>query len=272
LGVTPFALCVDIGFAGAGHGTNMPSWILFPFATLIFSDGLAHSNFVLLLRLIVQFPIYGIILGFANVKRKLILAACVLLSIHLSATGWIFGSHYYRIYQFEHDPNNQLEKAVRNNDVETARSLLDQGVDPNYHPRYGPPSLLGLACSNGHLEMAKLLLEKGADINYADPYLGDTALFSAVISNQEDIVKLLLSKGADVTVKDRERFTVLERAKQWHEFRLKQPEYTALQRKRDERIISLLESARKVKKPKRWPGYLATWLVVVFNATAPRAA
>jgi hypothetical protein len=243
---------MDIGFAGAGHGTNVPSWILFPFSWLIFTDGLAHSNFVLLARQIWQFPIYGIILGFANVKRKLILAACVLLSVHLSAVGWIFGSHYYALYKYKHDPNNHLEEAVRNNDVETARILLDQGIDPNYHRQTTSTSLLFLACMDGHKDMAKLLLEKGADINYVNPLDGKTALFVAVVFHHEEIIQLLLSKGADLTIKDRDGFTILERANQWRESKLKQTkpqlEYKAEDRARDERIISLLESATKAEK------------------------
>jgi len=252
LGVTPFALCVGIGFAGAGHGTIFPMWILFPLWWLIFSDGLAHSNFVLFPPLIVQFPIYGIILGFANVKRKLILAACVLLWIHLSATGWLFGSYYYGIYKFKHDPNNQLEEAVRNNDVETARGLLDQGADPNTHLHSGY-SLLMLSCNKGHLEIARLLIENSADINYEQrqlPHTQPTALFVSVLTNREQIVELLLSKGADVRIKDSGGCTALEFAKHWRDFRLndKQSEYTAEERARDERIISLLEAAAKDQK------------------------
>jgi ankyrin repeat protein len=254
IALTPIFVFICIAFAGGGHGTVFPMWILFPFWWLMFSDGLAHSNFVLFPPLLVQFPIYGIILGFANVKRKLILAACVLLCIHLSATGWIFGSYYYGIYKSKHDPNNQLEKAVRNNDVETARSLLDQGIDPNYHQQYRP-TLLFLACIDGHREMAKLLLDKGADINYSDPHDGETAIFVAVVFHREEVVQLLLSKGADLTVKGRDGFTVLERAKKRRESRetslkrtKREPEIIAEELQPDDRIISLLEAATKNQK------------------------
>jgi len=251
VGLTPMLFCLGFFPGWGNHGSfGLPALILFPFTTLMLRNDLLHSNhFAWILPAMVQFPFYGIILGFANAKRKLIPAACVLLVIHLSAIGYIYASYQYALYKYLHDPNNQLLEAVRNDDVPTAKRLLDEGVDPNFHRASGgPPSLLGLACMDGHLEMAKLLLEKGADVNYREPYQGDTALFNAVVFKHEQIIELLLSKGADVTVKDHQGFTVLERAKRWHEFRLKQPEYTALQRKRDERIISLLESATKAKK------------------------
>src|SRR5439155_790477 len=102
---------------------------------------------------------------------------------------------------------------------------------------------------HGRLEMAKLLLEKGADIDYRMKASGHTALSSA--SDREQIVELLLSKGADVTIKDEDGFTALDRAREWRQWRLKRwapREYTASQRARDERIISLLETAEKDQK------------------------
>jgi hypothetical protein len=251
LGATPILLCLGFLSTGAGHGTYFLATILFPFTMM---SGFPITTPFIWLG-IIQFPIYGVILGFANAKRKLILGACVLLAIHGSAIGSVYASSYYRIYKYKHDPNNQLEEAVRNNDVETARGLLDQGVDPNYHGQYGPPSLLFLTCINGHREMAKLLLEKGAEINYVSPTDGETVLFVAVLFRREEIVQLLLSKGADLTVKNRDGFTVLERTKQWRESRetslkrtKREPEVIAEELQPDDRIISLLEAATKNQK------------------------
>ena len=63
-------------------------------------------------------------------------------------------------------------------------------------------------------------------------------------------MELLLSKGADVRIKDSGGCTALEFAKHWRDFRLndKQRQYTAEERARDERIISLLEAAAKDQK------------------------
>jgi hypothetical protein len=244
--VTP--ICLVLGLGGMTP-------ILFPFTEFWIRQFHSIPGPIVLLAAI-QFPAYAIILGFANMKRKLFRVALVLLVIHALGIGSNYAFYYYGYYQSLRDPNNQLLEAVRKDDVPTAKHLLDEAVDPNFHRVYGgPSSLLTLACMDGHLEMAKLLLEKGADINYADPFLGHTALFSAVLFHREQIVELLLSKGADLTVKDREGFTALERVKrsrQWQESNLKrtkrEPEDIAEELKPYERIISLLEAAAKDQK------------------------
>jgi hypothetical protein len=254
LGVTPILVC--LGVPWGGHGSYGPLALLFPYTMLLLRTHLIHSNVALILPIVFQFPVYGIILGFANAKRKLIPVACLLLVIHALGIRSNYAFYYYGHYKSLHDPNNQLLEAVRNDDLPTAKRLLDEGVDPNFHRAYGgPPSLLGLACMDGHLEMAKLLLENGADVNYREPHQGDTALFNAVGFKHEQIVELLLSKGVDVTVKDSNGYTVLERAKQRRESRetslkrtKREPEDIAEELKPDDRIISLLESATKAQK------------------------
>jgi hypothetical protein len=81
-----------------GHNAFGPlailSPILFPYTTLIFSNGLVNSDLTFIVAFflvpIVQFPIYGILLGFANAKRILIPGVCVLFVIHLLAIGFVF--------------------------------------------------------------------------------------------------------------------------------------------------------------------------------------
>lgn len=247
LAVTPVLLCLGVAPTGAGHGSYLPATILFPFTML--STSVFHSiTFPFIVLAIVQFPAYGIFLGFANTKRLLIPVASALLAIHALA----IGSNYAVVYYALHSPSFRLEQAVRQGDVGTVKSLLEKGADPNgrLHSGY---SLLMLACSEGRLEIVRLLIEKGADVNYEQRQLRHslpTALFVAVLEDREQIVELLLSNGADVTIKDSEGYTALERAKHWRDFRVndKQRKYTAEDRARDERIISLLESAAKDQK------------------------
>src|SRR5262249_29146913 len=106
LGLTPILFCLGVGPAlmalGSHSGHHDPLAILlpilFPYATLItmliVSNGLVHSDFTFVVAFyvlpLVQFPVYGIFLGFANAKRMLIPAGCILLVIHLLAIGFVF--------------------------------------------------------------------------------------------------------------------------------------------------------------------------------------
>ena len=82
--VTPPALLLGIGSAGAGHGDYFWAKILFPYTML--STVLFESITVPFLVLaIVQFPLYGLSLGYAKGKRRLAGRAAVLLSAHLLA-------------------------------------------------------------------------------------------------------------------------------------------------------------------------------------------
>jgi hypothetical protein len=236
-------ICFSLGIA-----SYLILGILFPYTVLILGNWPVHSDLGLILPAIIQFPIYGIILGFANAKRKLILAACVLLAIHLSAIGLIFMPSDI----FLDATSRKLIQAVDHDDVQTVKSLLDSGGDPSTH-ELGGYSLLEMASNNGRVEMVKLLLEKGADINYRDRSFGQTALLLAVQRGRWEIVPLLLSRGADVTIKDSYGLTALDRAKGQQESQIKHNNqfpgtYPDSERARDDKIIALLESAAKDQK------------------------
>jgi Ankyrin repeats (3 copies) len=201
---------------------------------------------------VAQFPIYGMILGYGNVRRKLNSALMAVLGVHLLGATILPAAALVQAML----PSNRFEEAVRNNDVATARRLLDRGVDPNAHLSTGL-SLLMLACMDGHVELAKLLLEKGADPNDRD--IKDprpTALFVAVGFGQMDIVKLLIDHGADISIKNLERRTVLDEALAVRDSHLsyqKSPTnlpYTPEQRARDDQIIALLEAATESQNTK----------------------
>lgn len=142
-----------------------------------------------------------------------------------------------------------LHSAVINGDLETVKSLLSRGADPNEginyppdHPGYaGNKSKEGMtplyfAASKGYREIAEYLLQHGADpkaipspmvcaisnghLEIVDllfrhggkvtsEYNGRTLLHVACERRQELIVKYLIEKGADVNAKDSDNKTSL---------------------------------------------------------------
>ncbi len=106
-----------------------------------------------------------------------------------------------------------LAFAAREGDVETARVMLDAGVDINYGD-VDNTSALVVAVMNKQYTLAKFLLDRGADPNIAGGY-GRTALYAAIDIRNEDwstlpnrkaldpmpsleIVKQLLDRNANV--------------------------------------------------------------------------
>jgi len=97
-----------------------------------------------------------------------------------------------------------LMEAARDNSIEAAQALLDNGADPNIKD---PGKLIALtvAIENAHWDMAHLLIEHGSELNDgALPAAIDakTALVVRASSNHEDklkagdIIAELLTKGA----------------------------------------------------------------------------
>ena len=60
---------------------------------------------------------------------------------------------------------------------------------------------LHLAIKNEDIEIAKFLLDKGADIEAYDQ-AGNTAIFHAIHSDSLEMVKLLIERGADFKVQN----------------------------------------------------------------------
>lgn len=83
LAATPICLVLGLGSAGTGHGDYILATILFPLTMplSVFFDSAA----VLFILAIAQFPIYGIILGLANLRNKLDVSIVGVLVIHLLA-------------------------------------------------------------------------------------------------------------------------------------------------------------------------------------------
>ncbi|MCG6116897.1 MAG: ankyrin repeat domain-containing protein [Aquimonas sp.] len=91
----------------------------------------------------------------------------------------------------------QFLRAVRANDIDATRALLNAGMDVNYrYPNLYQSALHEVAWS-GQTAMARLLLERGAEPNLANGWTGETPLHAAVRSNPAGMVRLLLDAGAN---------------------------------------------------------------------------
>ena len=87
-----------------------------------------------------------------------------------------------------------LERAVRIGKIESAKALLEHGVEPEAGRQ---PALL-TAASLGRSAMVDLLLDHGADIGFAHDGTGATALMSAAAAGRVDVIRTLIERDADV--------------------------------------------------------------------------
>jgi hypothetical protein len=109
-----------------------------------------------------------------------------------------------------------LIHAVRAGELETVRSLLQRGVDPNTRQSVQGPTALMEAAHYGYVEIARILLDAGAEVNAlgsqvvrpewdasdVDPSHRITPLIQAVWALNADVVRLLLDRGADPDAPD----------------------------------------------------------------------
>jgi ankyrin repeat protein len=88
-----------------------------------------------------------------------------------------------------------LSFAAREGDIESARVMLDGGVDVNYGD-IDNTSALVVSIMNKQYTFAKYLIDRGADVNLAGGY-GRTALYAIVDMRNEDYSALPNRKGED---------------------------------------------------------------------------
>lgn len=105
------------------------------------------------------------------------------------------------------DDTTALHWAVRNDDLETVKSLLAAGANASATNRYGVPPL-NLACINGDESIVRALLEAGADAN-TTLRGGESVLMTAARTGRVGPVKALLERGAKVDAPDRKDQTAL---------------------------------------------------------------
>ena len=105
-------------------------------------------------------------------------------------------------------------EAVRDNDIEKARALIEEGADLNERGGYYLATPLINAIWNNSFEMAKLLIESGANLNLID-FDGLTPLMHAVLDKEKaPIAKLLIQSGCDTSVMGENGKTALDVARE----------------------------------------------------------
>ena len=103
-----------------------------------------------------------------------------------------------------------LIEATLADDTDRARTLLQQGTDPNLV--YRTNTALTYAARDGFTDIARLLIAHGADVNWIDCE-GVTPLILAAHKDHIELVQLLLAHGADTTIKDQWQRTALDYAR-----------------------------------------------------------
>jgi hypothetical protein len=83
-GLTPFMLFLGLMSAGAGHGDYFLAKILFPY-TLLSTAAFESIKLPFMWLTLIQYPAYGVAIGLANVRRKLIPLSAALALVHALA-------------------------------------------------------------------------------------------------------------------------------------------------------------------------------------------
>lgn len=81
--ITPILIIVCVFLMGGGHGYYEPTFLVFPFATILFAfyDTL---NLWFLLASLIQYPIYGLLIDKLSNKFKFMTFAIIL--VHIAIT------------------------------------------------------------------------------------------------------------------------------------------------------------------------------------------
>lgn len=102
--------------------------------------------------------------------------------------------------------------AARNNDLQSARFLVESGANPSTAARDDGSTALMEFAQRGNLEAVTMLIEAGADVDAGDN-TGQTALIRAVRQRQIRTIEALLEAKANVEMPDYQGQTAVDVAR-----------------------------------------------------------
>jgi hypothetical protein len=149
----------------------------------------------------------------------------------------------------DYDAGTALCFAVVRNSLEIVPLLIDRGANLNAVDRFGHTPL-GQAATRLDPGLAQLLIERGANVNMTDGF-GFTPLFLAALFERLNTVRLLLEHGATANFSPEE----------WERLQSNQEIYDLLRAKEKEEITEM----------RRWAGLRAAWVSAVLRGTHLRA-
>jgi ankyrin repeat protein len=126
----------------------------------------------------------------------------------MSTLRWILWMPIVLLAGCAHHSQSSLIQAVETGDVQTLRTLLAQGADPNQTNGRGLTALI-ICARNGSVPAAEALLQHGADPNRRGGVNDWTPLMHAIHKNQLGTVRALLDGGAQVDTRSRGGETAL---------------------------------------------------------------
>lgn len=121
----------------------------------------------------------------------------------IRATGFIltlclFGIFAESVVAQETKTPQLLFSAAQTGDIETVKSLLDDGMDVNATTKYGATAL-SFAAEKGNLELVTLLVDRGAELSPQDTFYNATPLTWANMNGHKEVAAFLKEKGAQPT-------------------------------------------------------------------------
>jgi hypothetical protein len=95
-GLTPFMLLIGLMSAGAGEGDYLLAKVLFPYSMLSTAAFHAITRSFFLLA-VVQYPLYGLLAGVANLRGKLLICGLALVIVHVATViaSFAFADRYF---------------------------------------------------------------------------------------------------------------------------------------------------------------------------------
>lgn len=109
---------------------------------------------------------------------------------------------YIIIFSMNQDDIDDFVAAAKSDDLETIKSYIEKGIDPNIFDQLGR-SALSLACLYDNEEIVKYLIGlPNINLNLLDKNRNQSSLHYACWNNHSEIVKLLIESGADINLQE----------------------------------------------------------------------